>query len=321
MKRTTAEDLVQVLCPLISTFGLPEQFVTDNGPQFVSAEFRKFCDENGIRHIRSAPYRPQTNGEAERFVQTFKQAFRAMNGAAGSIDAKVESFLFRYRSTPHATTGRTPAELLFGRNFRTRFDLLRPSVRNRVQKSMYRQQRSHDKGTKYREFREGDTVWARWFVGTSKWRGGIIRRRNGPYSYDVQVGRDIVPRHVSQLLANKGGILDETHEQEEERLTAHAHATEVSVTSKSPQLVEQQEPKTTAVEVSTQATTPSQVEASPILVPIPVTAKEQPLTSQSRVNRERPRRNIKAPARFDEEFSGLGSTKSTNQSVTKPENL
>ena len=47
--------------------------MSDNGPQFISAEFVK---ENGVKHVRSAPYHPSTNGLAERFVQSFKQALK-----------------------------------------------------------------------------------------------------------------------------------------------------------------------------------------------------------------------------------------------------
>ena len=50
--------------------------MSDNGPQFVSAEFEKFMKENGVKHFRSAPYHPSTNGLAERFVQSLKQALK-----------------------------------------------------------------------------------------------------------------------------------------------------------------------------------------------------------------------------------------------------
>ena len=54
-----------------------EQIVSDIGTLFTSREFGEFCSKHEIRHIRSAPYHPATNGEAERFVQVFKLAIRA----------------------------------------------------------------------------------------------------------------------------------------------------------------------------------------------------------------------------------------------------
>ena len=44
--------------------------------------------------------------------------------ASGAIDTKLAQFLFSYRITPHSTTGQSPAELMFGRQLSSRFDLL-----------------------------------------------------------------------------------------------------------------------------------------------------------------------------------------------------
>ena len=57
--------------------------MTDNGPQFTSDEFSHFLKQNGVKHIRCSPYHPASNGLAERFVRTFKQAMKA--GRAESL--------------------------------------------------------------------------------------------------------------------------------------------------------------------------------------------------------------------------------------------
>ena len=75
MKIATAFNTIQHLRQLFAQFGIPESVVSDNGPQFVAEEFRKFCEVNGIRHIRVAAYHPSSNGLAERGVQIFKQDF------------------------------------------------------------------------------------------------------------------------------------------------------------------------------------------------------------------------------------------------------
>ncbi len=64
--------------------------------------------QHGTKHIKSAPYHPSTNGLAERFVQTFKNAMRASEHDGFSL---IGRFLGKYRATPHATTGSTPSEL------------------------------------------------------------------------------------------------------------------------------------------------------------------------------------------------------------------
>ena len=77
MSATTAKHTIDALQSVFAHFGLPEQFVSDNGPQFTSEEFAQFMRDCGTKHIRCSPYHPSSNGLAERFVQTFKRAMRA----------------------------------------------------------------------------------------------------------------------------------------------------------------------------------------------------------------------------------------------------
>ena len=68
---TTTNKRVEVLRHLFAAHGIPEQVVTDNGPQFVADVFSSYLKGNGVKHIRTIPYHPSSN---ERFVQSFKQA-------------------------------------------------------------------------------------------------------------------------------------------------------------------------------------------------------------------------------------------------------
>ena len=106
---TTSAATTKALRSIFATHGLPEVLVSDNGPAFTSIEFKTFVKENGIRHITTAPYHPAGNGLAERAVQTFKQALK--KEPTVDLDTQLSKFLFRYRMTPHATTGIPPAEL------------------------------------------------------------------------------------------------------------------------------------------------------------------------------------------------------------------
>ena len=77
MRSTTSSKTIDTLRAIFARNGLPEQLVSDNGSNFVSAEFETFLKQNGIKHVTSAPYHPSTNGLVERLVQTLKQSLKA----------------------------------------------------------------------------------------------------------------------------------------------------------------------------------------------------------------------------------------------------
>ena len=145
MKSTTATATIQELRRLFSSYGLPEQLVSDNGPQFVSAEFATFLKENGVKHIRCAPYHPSSNGAVERFIQTFKRSMKAGENHGPPFHKPLMNFLLTYRYTPHATTNTAPCELFLHRPLRTRFDLLHPDVGEEVLSKQAQQKLQHDK--------------------------------------------------------------------------------------------------------------------------------------------------------------------------------
>ena len=91
---------------MFAAHGLPQQLVSDNGPQFISDEFATFMKMNGVKHIRCAPYHPASNGAVERLVQNFKKAIKA----ASDTNFALASFLLSYHATPHCTTNETPCK-------------------------------------------------------------------------------------------------------------------------------------------------------------------------------------------------------------------
>ncbi|XP_043229709.1 uncharacterized protein K02A2.6-like isoform X1 [Amphibalanus amphitrite] len=98
---------------------------------------------------------------------------------------------------PKVSTGRSPAELLYGRTLRTRLDLLRP---DRAQTAVdYQARMAETAGGELRGFGIGEDVWARSFSGP-KWRRGRIAAKTGPVSYEVDVGDTCWSRHADQLL-------------------------------------------------------------------------------------------------------------------------
>ena len=111
MKSTTTAATVLQLRKLFSAYRLPEQLVSDSGPQFASTEFAKFLTTNGVKHNKSVPYHPSSNGAVEHFIQTFKKTMRSGEHQGLPFDQYLASFLLSYRSTAHSTTNATPCML------------------------------------------------------------------------------------------------------------------------------------------------------------------------------------------------------------------
>ena len=203
MTSTTAPATIRVLREMFATYGLPQQLVSDNGPQFTSTEFADFLKQNGIKHIKSAPYHPSTNGAAERFVRTLKHALKCARTDQDQHQ-QLMSFLLSYRITPHATTNTAPSELFMGRSLRTRLDLLRPNLEESVVRKQAQQKMKHDQHSKFREFQIGQSVLARNYRPGPLWLPGVIEERTGPLSYVVKLGSGLRwKRHVDQLLSSK----------------------------------------------------------------------------------------------------------------------
>ena len=184
---------------IFATHGLPEVLVSDNGTAFSSTEFQEFTKRNSIRHIRTAPYHPSSNGQVERAVQIFKDAMK--KHSSESIQTRVSRFLFHYRTTPHTTTGVCPSELLMGRRLRTHLCSLIPETTSTVARKQEIQKANYDKNTKNKILVEGDTVLARDFSSVkSKWVAGRLNNNTGPMSYEVELedGR-VVRRHLNHI--------------------------------------------------------------------------------------------------------------------------
>ena len=176
---------------------VPRVLVSDNGPQFISDEFKEFCQRNGVQHIKSTPYHPKTNGLAERAVRTFKERMLA-GKKTDDVNTRLQKFLFSYRNTPQKSTGRPPAELLMGRRLRTCLDLLKPDVRGKLDASNFKSQRQHDEKSQSRTFMENDPVWVQNPNGSGSTSGKIFRR-TGPLSYEVMIEGKRHRKHADQL--------------------------------------------------------------------------------------------------------------------------
>ncbi|XP_061176082.1 uncharacterized protein K02A2.6-like [Saccostrea echinata] len=91
----------------LSKYGIPDEAISDHGPQFASAEFRKFVHDYEFRHVTSSPHYPQSNGQVEQMVLLEK----AKDPYMAILD---------YRNTPLEELGLSPAQLFLARRLRTK---------------------------------------------------------------------------------------------------------------------------------------------------------------------------------------------------------
>ncbi|XP_055623435.1 uncharacterized protein K02A2.6-like [Toxorhynchites rutilus septentrionalis] len=207
---TTAETTIGIMDELFSRYGAPITVVSDNGPQFTAGEFKLFLQKSGVKfHKLSAPYHPATNGQAERYVQTTKDALKAMGTTASNLQSNLNNFLQQYRLAPHATTGESPAKLFLGRTLRTRLDLLKPDGVH--QKVTIKQQANFERT--FRQFCVGQSVY--FLSGNSrmdKWIRGVIGERIGDLHYEIDYAGKRYKRHIDQIRSRldvNGRLMDE----------------------------------------------------------------------------------------------------------------
>lgn len=207
----TTAATTNALAKIFALEGLPSTLVTDNGPQFSSQAFADFCSGQGVRHVTAPPFHPQSNGEAERLVRTFKCQMKKFL-TEFTTDEALLHFLSSYRFTPMGD--RSPAELLHGRQPRTLLHLLRfhPSRAT-----------SHPPA----KFRVGTPVWVRGYGSHPKWIKGVIKTFRGCRMCDVRTEDGMVTRHLDQMRprAVEPPLQTAVHEPAQPRNIAMAPAT------------------------------------------------------------------------------------------------
>lgn len=186
----TAESTVNMCREIFSKFGIPSVLVSDHGVQFTSEGFQQFLKTNGVVHKMGAPYHPATNGQAERYVQTIKQKLKALKCTKSQLNLELCNILLTYRKMIHPSTGKSPSMLVFGRQIRSRLDLLLP-----------KNETSSKADIVVRQFLDGDRVRVRDFLSKDKWKFGRIAEKLGKLRYAVRLddGR-IWERHIDHIV-------------------------------------------------------------------------------------------------------------------------
>ena len=118
MSSTTSLKTIKALRSLCARYGIPEELVSDNGPQLAAEEFTKFMRQNGIKFTRVPPYHPASNGVAERSVQIAKVALtkQVLDGKASTLTLEHQLANFLILIAAHRTLLQDNAQLNFSWN-------------------------------------------------------------------------------------------------------------------------------------------------------------------------------------------------------------
>ena len=111
MTNTLSQTIIDHTKAHFARYGVPQICHTDNGPQFISKEYKQFCNTYGFNHTKSSPYYPRGNGRAEAAVKVAKSMLKKTDDLYAA--------LLNYRNTPQQGHHYSPAQRLMNHHTRT----------------------------------------------------------------------------------------------------------------------------------------------------------------------------------------------------------
>ena len=94
------------------------RLLSDNGSSYISGDLAEWLDDQGMEHVRGAPYHPQTQGKIERWHQTLKNRILLENYfLPGDLESQIKAFIEHYNHQRYheSLNNLTPADVYFGR--------------------------------------------------------------------------------------------------------------------------------------------------------------------------------------------------------------
>ena len=120
-----ADDVTATLDLALASAGLDHaavvhrpRLLSDNGASYISGDLAEWLDKKNMRHIRGAPYHPQTQGKIERWHQTLKNRILLDNSyLPGDLEQRIAAFVTHYNHDRYheSLENLTPADVYFGR--------------------------------------------------------------------------------------------------------------------------------------------------------------------------------------------------------------
>jgi putative transposase len=139
-----ADDVTATLSLALEASGLDQatvlhrpRLLSDNGSSYIAADLAEWLDGQGMKHVRGAPYHPQTQGKIERWHQTLKNRILLENYYLPSdLEREIEAFIadYNYRRYHESIDNLTPADVYCGRGQTILFErerIKRQTIANR----------------------------------------------------------------------------------------------------------------------------------------------------------------------------------------------
>lgn len=204
LREATASSTVACLKNLCATFGVPRYIVSDNGRQFMSDVFSKFCFDTAIQHVTTVPHYPNPS-HAERVNRNLRSALIAYHSSNHTgWDTNLSWLQFAFNTARHETHGATPFSLVMAyspncplSNLWSLADLLpdQPTpqlIQERWRKAHNNLRRSHQRVANFYNrhrhpvpFKDGDTVMMRHYPvssGINRFSAKLAPRYIGPFT-------------------------------------------------------------------------------------------------------------------------------------------
>ncbi|CAG9126845.1 unnamed protein product [Plutella xylostella] len=116
VRSTSTKNVINALQDIFDIFRAPDRLISDRGSCFTAHAFRRFCLERSIKHVLNAVASPRANGQIERYNRTILDCLTAQNlrDNEKEWDNKIGKLQWGLNNTIQKTTGKTPAEIMFG---------------------------------------------------------------------------------------------------------------------------------------------------------------------------------------------------------------
>ena len=294
LKNSTSKEVIMHCKSIFSRHGIPLCVKSDNGPCYASAEFNEFAKSYGFSHVTTCPRYPQSNGQAERAVQTIKNILQKADDPYLG--------LLEYRNTPLSDTMASPAQMLMSRRLRslipTTSAQLSPKVITGMPEKLLNKQvmqkHYYDRNSRSLSYLQKGEVVRVQLQPQGKWVPGIIHELDdNPRSYIVETPDGGMYRRNRKFIlqSNESPSAWQTAKVEQNmKINEEANPPSASCESQTQFKVIQDEVQAPEAKSLSASPSPPKVKQSPNKSPEP---SQQPETITTRYGRV-----IKKPVRF-----------------------